>query len=77
MTIAQLIENLCILIGEMASLIDNLAMRLMQTGCMTEGEFSEVREIQRRIEAIGISPPPQNGTKGVSKESLNSDGAGH
>lgn len=72
MTIAQLIENLCILIGEMASLIDKLVMRLMQTGCMTEGEISEVREIQRRIEAIGISPPQNE-----SKESLNSDGVGH
>ena len=72
MTIAQLIENLCILIGEMASLIDKLVMRLMQTGCMTEGEISEVREIQRRIEAIGISPPQNE-----NKESLNSNGVGH
>lgn len=71
MTIAQLIENLCILIGEMASLIDKLVMRLMQTGCMTEGEISEVREIQRRIQAIGISQQQDE------KSSLNNDGVGH
>lgn len=56
MTIAQLIESLCILIGEMASLIDWLALRLLQTGIMTEGELSEIAEIRKRIDAVGISP---------------------
>lgn len=56
MTIAQLIESLCILIGEMASLIDRLALRLLQTGIMTEGELSEIAEIRKRIDAVGISP---------------------
>ena len=69
MTIAELIESLCGLVGEMAKLIDELAMRLMQAGCMTEGEMSQLREIQRRTEAIGISPP-ENGE-------MNSEGAGH
>lgn len=57
MTIAQLIETLCLLVGEMADLTDSLAMRLLQAGCMTEGEAEQIQEIHKRIEAIGISPP--------------------
>ena len=71
MTIAQLIETLCEMIGEMAGLIDHLAMRLMQAGCMTEGELSQLEEIRRRIEAVGISPPNNE------KDALNSNGVGH
>ena len=60
MTIVQLIDVLCELIEEMATLISHLSMRLLQTGCMTEGELQQVREIQQRIDAIGISPPRNN-----------------
>lgn len=69
MTIAALLDSLCVLIGDMAKLIDDLAMRLLQAGCMTEGELSQLREIQRRVEAIGI---PQSDNEKV----LNSEGAG-
>lgn len=69
MTIAALLESLCVLIGDMAKLIDDLAMRLLQAGCMTEGELAQLREIQRRAEAIGISPPK-------NEKVLNSEGAG-
>lgn len=69
MTIAALLDSLCVLIGDMSKLIDDLAMRLLQAGCMTEGELSQLREIQRRVEAIGI---PQSDNEKV----LNSEGAG-
>ena len=72
MTIAQLIETLCLLVGEMADLTDSLAMRLLQAGCMTEGEAEQLNEIHNRIEAIGISPPQKEIT-----DSLNSGGVGH
>lgn len=70
MTIAQLIEILCTLIEELTGIVDQLSMRLLQAGSMTEGEISQVQEILKRAEAIGISP--QNDEKG-----LNSDGVGH
>lgn len=57
MTIPELIETLCCVIGEMARIIDLLSTRLMQTGMMTEGEAQQVQEIQKRIKGIGISPP--------------------
>ena len=57
MTIAQLIEILCGLVGEMASVIDQLSLRLLQTGNLTEGEALHIHEIEDRIRAIGISPP--------------------
>lgn len=57
MTIPELIETLCCMIGEMARIIDLLSTRLMQTGMMTEGEVQQVQEIQKRIKGIGISPP--------------------
>lgn len=57
MTIPELIETLCCMIGEMARIIDLLSTRLMQTGMMTEGEAQQVHEIQKRIKGIGISPP--------------------
>ncbi len=57
MTIPELIETLCCMIGEMARIIDLLSTRLMQTGMMTEGEAQQVQEIQKRIKGIGISPP--------------------
>lgn len=57
MTIPELIETLCCMIGEMARVIDLLSTRLMQTGMMTEGEAQQVQEIQKRIKGIGISPP--------------------
>ncbi|MBR7174992.1 MAG: hypothetical protein IKD50_11275, partial [Clostridia bacterium] len=60
MTIPELIETLCSVIGELAALTDYLAMRLLQTGTMTEGEAERVREIQKHIEGIGISPPEQS-----------------
>ena len=60
MTIPELIETLCNVIGELAALTDDLAMRLLQTGTMTEGEAERVREIQKRIKGIGISPPEQS-----------------
>ena len=71
MTIAQLIETLCALIGELAKLTDTLAMRLMQAGCMTEGEADQLKEIRKRIDAIGISPPRND-----KKDTLNTDGVG-
>ena len=60
MTIPELIETLCCMIGEMARIIDLLSTRLMQTGMMTEGEAQQVQEIQKRIKGIGISPPEQS-----------------
>lgn len=69
MTIAQLIETLCLLVGEMADLTDSLAMRLLQAGCMTEGEAEQLQEIHKRIEAIDISPP--------DNEEVNKTGVGH
>ena len=69
MTIAQLIETLCLLVGEMADLTDSLAMRLLQAGCMTEGEAEQLQEIHKRIEAIGRSPP--------DNEEVNKTGVGH
>ena len=63
MTIPELIETLCSVIGELAALTDDLAMRLLQTGTMTEGEAERVREIQKHIEGIGISPPEQSNKK--------------
>lgn len=71
MTIAQLIETLCLLVGEMADLTDSLAMRLLQAGCMTEGEAEQIQEIHKRIEAIGISPPDND------NEEVNKTGVGH
>ena len=71
MTIVQLIEILCSLIEELTALVDQLSMRLMQAGCMTEGEAAQLKEIQRRIEAIGISPPRND-----KKDTLNTDGVG-
>ena len=71
MTITQLIEILCTLIEELTGLVGRLSMRLMQAGCMTEGELSQAQEILKRVEAIGISLPPGN------EEVLNSDGVGH
>ena len=71
MTITQLIEILCTLIEELTGLVGQLSMRLMQAGGMTEGELSQVQEILKRVEAIGISPPQDN------EEVLNSDGVGH
>lgn len=59
MTIPQLIETLCNVIGELAELTEYLAMRLLQTGTMTEGEAERVQEIQHRIKGIGISPPEE------------------
>lgn len=70
MTIAQLIETLCKLIGDLAGITDHLAMRLLQAGCMTEGEARQLKEIRQRIEAIGISPPPDN------EKIINSEGDG-
>lgn len=55
MTIAELIENLCIIIAEMADLINRLSLRLQQTGVMTEGEQAEIDRVRRRIAAVGIS----------------------
>lgn len=69
MTIAQLIETLCLLVGEMADLTDSLAMHMLQAGCMTEGEAEQLEEIHKRIEAIGISPP--------DNEEVNKTGVGH
>lgn len=60
MTIPQLIETLCKVIGELAELTDYLAIRLLQTGTMTEGEAERVREIQQRIKGIEISPPKED-----------------
>ena len=61
MTIPELIETLCRLISEMAAIIDQLSLRLQQTGNMTEGEAAQVREIRKRIEGIGISPQEDDG----------------
>lgn len=55
MTIAELIEYLCTLVGEMAGIIERLSLRLQQSGIMTEGEHEEVEKIRKRISAIGIS----------------------
>ena len=71
MTIAQLIETLCKLIGDLAGITDHLAMRLLQAGCMTEGEARQLKEIRQRIEAIGIAPPDNE------KDTLNKNGVGH
>lgn len=61
MTIPELIETLCRLISEMTAIIDQLSLRLLQTGNMTEGEVAQVREIRKRIEGIGISPQEDDG----------------
>lgn len=70
MTIAQLIEILCTLVEELTELVDQLSMRLLQAGSMTEGEFSQVQEILKRVDAIGISPPS-------NEKVINQKGVGH
>lgn len=70
MTIAQLIEILCTLVEELTELVDQLSMRLLQAGSMTEGEFSQVQEILKRVDAIGISPPS-------NEKVINHKGVGH
>lgn len=57
MTIVQLIESLCGLVGDMAAIINWLSARLVENGILTEGEYAEIKEIRKRINAIGISPP--------------------
>lgn len=54
MTIAELIEGLCLTIGDMAVLIDKMAERLLQTGMITDDELETVEEIRRRFESIKI-----------------------
>lgn len=60
MTIAELIESLCKIIGDMADVIGQLSLRLQQAGIMTEGEWQEVEEIRKRISAIGITTEDVN-----------------
>lgn len=59
MTIVQLIEVLCRLVGDMANIIDRLSARLIENGILTEGEYSELQEIRKRIETIEIVPPDE------------------
>lgn len=59
MTIVQLIETMCRLVGDMANVIDRLSARLIENGILTEGEYSELQEIRKRIETIGIFPPDE------------------
>lgn len=59
MTVVQLIEMLCGLVGDMASIIDRLSARLIESGILTEGEYSDMQEIRKRIETIGILPPDE------------------
>lgn len=64
MTIAELIEYLCVTIGEMAGIINTLSLRVQQTGSMTEGEYLEIQKIRKRISAIGI---PIEDDRGVDR----------
>ena len=57
MTIVQLIESMCGLVGDMAAIINRLSARLVENGILTEGEYAEIKEIRKRIDTIGISPP--------------------
>ena len=59
MTIVQLIESLCGLVGDMAAIINRLSARLVENGILTEGEYSEMQDIRKRIETIGIFPPEE------------------
>lgn len=54
MTIAELIERLCLTIGDMAVLIDKMVERLLQAGMITDDERETVEEIRHRIESIKI-----------------------
>lgn len=54
MTIAELIERLCLTIGDMAVLIDKMAERLLQAGMIADDELEAVEEIRHRIESIKI-----------------------
>jgi len=54
MTIAELIEYLCLTIGDMAALINKMADRLLQSDMIHDDELKAVEEIQRRIKTIKI-----------------------
>ena len=54
MTIAELIEYLCLTIGEMAVLIDKMAERLLRAGLLEDSELEAVEAIQRRIKSFEI-----------------------
>ena len=54
MTIAELIEYLCLTIGDMAALINKMAERLLQSDMIHDDELKAVEEIQRRIRTIKI-----------------------
>lgn len=54
MTIAELIERLCLTVGDMAAMIDKMAERLLQAGMIADDELEAVEEIRRRIESIKI-----------------------
>lgn len=54
MTIAELIEYLCLTIGDMAALINKMTERLLQSDMIHDDELKAVEEIQRRIKAIKI-----------------------
>ena len=54
MTIAELIEFLCLTIGDMAVLIDKMAERLLQSGMISNGELESIEEIKHRIQSIEI-----------------------
>jgi len=53
-TIAELIERLCLTVGDMAAMIDKMAERLLQAGMIADDELEAVEEIRHRIESIKI-----------------------
>ena len=60
MTIAELISSLCYIIADMTKIISKLSERLLQIGCMTEGEYEEISKIEQRIKAFGIDVDGQD-----------------